>query len=110
MSNSFESFGIECGAGWRSLYEPLAERCRAEGIAINQIKSKLGTLRFYAGPGGSEGLYEAILAAEIASAEICEVCGEPGCRSNRKGLIMTRCSAHRGTSAAVSNARSLFDQ
>ena len=101
MMDPLKTFGLECGEGWRSLYEPLAERCRAEGITPKQIKEKLGQLRFFIGPGGSQGLYDAILAAEIASAEICEVCGEPGKLSNHKGLIMTRCSAHRDTPAVV---------
>jgi hypothetical protein len=101
MNNSFKPFGLECGEGWRALYEPLAERCRAEGIEPKQVKEKLGQLRFYIGPGGSPGLYEAILAAEAASAEICEVCGEPSERSNGKGLTMTRCAVHRDAPATV---------
>jgi hypothetical protein len=101
MIDSFKTFGLECGEGWRSLYEPLTKRCRAEGIEPKQVKEKLGQLRFYIGSGGSEGLYEAILAAEAASAEICEVCGEPGKLSSRKGLIMTRCLAHQDTPAAT---------
>jgi hypothetical protein len=101
MSNSFKTFGFECGEGWRSLYEPLAERCRAEGLEPKTVKEKLGQLRFYVGPGASPELYEAILAAEAASAAICEVCGEAGERSNWKGLILTRCSVHRDTPASV---------
>ena len=101
MSNSFNTFGLECGEGWRSLYEPLAERCRTEKLEIQTIKEKLGTLRFYVGPGGTPGLYEAILAAEVASAEICEVCGEPGERANWKGLVLTRCPVHRDAPVAV---------
>ena len=101
VDNSFKAFGLECGEGWRTLYEPLAERCRAEGIEPKQIKEKLGQLRFYIGPGGSEALYESILLAEAASAEICEVCGEAGECSNWKGLVLTRCSVHRDTPASV---------
>ncbi len=101
MTTSLNAFGLQCGEGWRSLYEPLTERCRAEGVPILQIKEKFGQLRFYAGPGGSDALNEAILAAEAASAGICEICGESGHRSNRKGVIMTRCQTHRDMPAVV---------
>jgi hypothetical protein len=101
MSNSFKKFGRQCGQGWRSLYEPLIARCRAEGVGIQALKEKFGQLRINIEPGGSKELNEAILAAEAASAEICEICGEPGERSSWKGLVMTRCPTHRGAPASV---------
>jgi hypothetical protein len=101
MATLLETYGLQCGEGWRSLYEPLTERCRAEGLPVLEIKEKLGQMRFQTKPGGSNELYEAILAAEVASAEICEICGAVGNRSTRKGLIMTRCPTHHDTPAVV---------
>ncbi len=73
----YDFWGVECGEGWRHLYEPLIELAEAEGATVYQIKQKLGTLRFSAGPM-TDKLRAAIEAAEAASAKTCEACGQPG--------------------------------
>lgn len=85
----------ECGEGWASLYRPLIERCKAEGVQIAQIKEKFGGLRFYV-YGGSDDLFDAIQEAEKKSVSICEVCGAPGVLLKDRGIYRTRCDAHAG--------------
>ncbi len=83
---------IECGEGWASLYLPLIERCRADGVSVLQIKEKFGGLRFYVGPASDE-LYAAIDVAEAASLTMCEECGASGKRRGGS-WIRTLCDAH----------------
>lgn len=92
MKSPHELFGIECGPGWASLYLPLIERCKAEGVAILQIKEKFGGLRFYVG-AASDDLFTAIDEAEKRSITMCEECGEPG-RLRGLGWIRTLCDIH----------------
>lgn len=89
MKSPHELFGIECGPGWKSLYEPLIALCQKEGVAVTQIKEKFGTLRFYVG-GAPDHVYEAIDAAQRKSAETCEDCGAAGKRRSG-GWIRTLC-------------------
>ena len=88
----YELFGIECGPGWASLYEPLMKMCKEEGVEIHQIKEKFGGLRFYTGPA-SEELNACISIAEMQSYDICEECGEPG-ELRGGGWIRTLCDIH----------------
>lgn len=92
MKMPFDLFGIECGPGWSSLYKPLMERCKEEGVEIHQIKEKFGGLRFYTGPC-SEELMSAVDRAEAKSYEICEECGQPGVL-RQGGWIRTLCDEH----------------
>lgn len=91
----FDLFGIECGKGWASLYEPLMERCAKEGVTIHQIKEKFGGLRFYVDRALPD-LYDAIHAAEMRSFHICEDCGEPGKLRSMKGWLRTMCDTCHG--------------
>lgn len=90
MKPCYELFGIECGPGWKALYEPLIELCKTEDVAILQIKEKFGTLRFYVGSASDE-VHEAIDAAERKSAETCEQCGAKGKRRD-EGWMRTLCT------------------
>lgn len=92
MNHPYALFGIECEKGWESLYGPLMERCKAEGVEIFQIKEKYGELRFYTGPA-SEELLDAINEATRRSRRICEVCGEPG-KLYTSGWWRTLCPDH----------------
>ena len=85
----YDHWGIECGPGWKALYEPLIELCKKEGVAILQIKEKFGTLRFYASKA-PDHVRAAINDAEAKSAETCEMCGAPGERRS-DGWIRTLC-------------------
>jgi len=83
---------IDCGDGWLKLIDPLIEECNKRGVHIAQIKEKFGTLRFYI-HGGDEELYNLIDKAEMESAHICEVCGDPG-EFTSYGWIKTLCPLH----------------
>lgn len=77
-----ELFGIECGIGWKNLYEPIIEwiknynvnKPKEEQIEIHQIKEKFGGLRFYCNFYTDE-LIEMIRNAEKESFRTCEFCG-----------------------------------
>lgn len=81
---------FECQDGWVWLIEELAESLEpliTEHIeqfgddmfipCAAQVKEKFGTLRFYMHSATDE-MYELIELAEMASAHICEICGEGG--------------------------------
>jgi hypothetical protein len=74
-------FGIECGDGWFTLLDTLMGRIKSyckyqkvEPINIQQVKEKLGTLRFYY-TGGDEYIGGIVSMAEHMSSNICEECG-----------------------------------
>lgn len=75
-------FGIECGKGWKCLYEPIIEwiknynidKEKEQQIEIHQIKEKFGGLRFYCNFYTDE-LKEIIRKAEQESFRVCEFCG-----------------------------------
>lgn len=71
----YNLFGIECGDGWKELYQPLIEVCKLLDVEITQIKEKYGTLRFYI-CGGPDWLHDLIDAVEASSAKVCEDCGK----------------------------------
>lgn len=83
---------VECGPGWKALYEPLIDLCKKEGVAITQIKEKFGTLRFYVGAAPGH-VHVAVDAAERKSAEVCEQCGANDAR-RIDGWIRTLCAKH----------------
>lgn len=106
----FDLFGVECGEGWKSLYQPIIDRVNEinaaatkedaviEGLAnaprarILQIKEKFGQLRIYL--SAPEPYYRELIdmvdKAERASAKTCEDCGSPG-QSRSGGWIRTLC-------------------
>lgn len=90
LPTSFETFGIQCGPGWKSLYEPLIEQCKKKAIVVRQIKEKFGGLRFYIVQHDSE-LQKAINQACRDSFHMCEKCGNPGQLVNQNGWYQTRC-------------------
>lgn len=79
----YELFGVECGEGWKKLYQPLIDyinnynKDKKEGdrIEIHQIKEKFGGLRFYVN-FYTEELKDMIRKAESMSYCTCERCGE----------------------------------
>lgn len=84
---------ISTQPGWDSLLDELLANIREQKVEITvlQIKEKFARLRFYYS-GGNEKVSEMVRHASGKSAEICEVCGEPGkiCES-RKGWYNTLC-------------------
>lgn len=77
---TFDSFGVQCGEGWRGLYQPLLDLCKLRGIRVLQVKEKFGGLRFYTGAyeAGDSDLTMLIDAAEDYSFKVCEDCGKYG--------------------------------
>jgi hypothetical protein len=80
------------GPGWHPLVQPLIDRCKADGVRIDQVKQKFGGLRFYVGPASFE-LESLIHIAEARSFGICERCGEPG-SGRGTDYIRTLCDLH----------------
>ena len=93
MLTPYKAFGIECGAGWKDLYQPLIDECNAKGIAVAQVKEKFGGLRFYT-DGTDPDLQQKIFAAEAKSYTVCEICGKPG-TPTKGGWIRTLCEEHK---------------
>lgn len=96
-------FPFECGDGWYNLLDDLSAKLEAmiipfvedpdypqDGIPYaTQVKEKYGTLRFYMSTSTDE-MDDAIEEAEFESANICEVCGNPG-NHYPNGWAKTRC-------------------
>lgn len=93
---------LEVSAGWYSLLVDLDRSLAtiAPGYVVTQIKSKFGSLRFYAEPSEdpyaySEEFQEAIGAAERRSSETCEECGAPAGQYAIGMWVSTLCQRHR---------------
>lgn len=78
----YELFGIECGEGWKKLYQPIIDKIDEHNnkfpdnkITITQIKEKFAGLRFYA-DNTTEEIDNMISDAEDKSYKVCEICGE----------------------------------
>lgn len=84
----YELFGIECGEGWKSLYQPIIdyitkyneEHNPESCIYIDQIKEKFAGLRIYCSYYNvskecCDKLEHMIHEAEKESYNICERCG-----------------------------------
>lgn len=77
MKTEFETVGVECGTGWRRLYEPVVDLCDEAGIVVGRIREKFGGLRIDV-DGASSSVRDAVARAERESFSMCEFCGEPG--------------------------------
>ena len=78
----YELFGVECGKGWKHLYQPITDfimeynkEHEDNPIIIHQIKEKFGGLRYYVS-NYIDGLAEMIDKAEDESYNTCEICGK----------------------------------
>jgi len=79
----YELFGIECGEGWKKLYQPIIDYIEEynkgkeedDKIEIYQIKEKFGTLSCYVSEKTDE-LRKMIEDAEAQSYHTCEICGK----------------------------------
>ena len=79
----YELFGIECGDGWKNLYQPIIDyiidynkdKKDEDKIEIWQIKEKFGGLRVYLNKS-TEELDKMIEEAEKESYHTCEECGK----------------------------------
>ena len=88
--------------GWFDLLDrtlTAIEVSQPGGVALVQVKQKLGKLRIYADDCNAASA-AAIAAAEAESATVCEVCGSPGTlRADQR--FATRCGRHRDRRAGV---------
>ena len=81
--------------GWFAILDALSETLVLNAVAegrsprpVEQVKEKLGTLRFYFGDGAFDD--GAIALAEEMSGRLCEVTGRPGRLGSRAGWRATR--------------------
>lgn len=92
----YELFGIECGKGWRSLYQPILDRIEEinessdDRIEVTQVKEKFGRLEIYLDRYTDE-LLDMINEASEASGRMCEECGEPAEPTEVGGWIYQLC-------------------
>lgn len=92
---------IEVEAGWYPLLVRLDATLAAiaPGYVVQQVKSKFGSLSFYAQPSDDpssfdEAFTDAIRAAEWESIETCEVCGGPARQYVIHLWVSTLCADH----------------
>jgi hypothetical protein len=107
MTQSCLAFGVECGPGWFPFIEEMLGKLvdlHCEGLKLDQIKEKFGTLRVYYHMEGEydetiediEKKIDAIINEyEDISAKTCDVCGQPG-KINESGWLACRCEEHTG--------------
>lgn len=95
---------MACGPGWEVLLRRLivaihmhlqAKPKIAKNFAINDIKEKFGSLRFYY-DGGDAHIEKLVEEAEFWSARTCDVCGQPGILAGQHWL-QTVCPEHKKT-------------
>lgn len=96
---TIRGFPVTVGEGWH----PLLRKLDADLAAIDPayhlggVKEKYGMLSVHADPvtRGVDGgkFYDLIEAAEQASGETCERCGQPGTTIVVGGWAKTRCAA-----------------
>ena len=92
-------YGFETEDGWYRLIWVLSERLDALASESDrpypqarQVKEKFGKLRFYAS-NLTDAMRECIKQAEQASANTCELCGQPGQLMVNDFLWAARCPA-----------------
>ena len=98
-------WGFECGDGWFNILDQLMGNIQhhidwknresevVPQVTLDQVKEKLGTLRFYY-TGGDDYISGLVGMAESMSGVTCETCGDPGTRDGQ-GWIKTLCETHR---------------
>lgn len=92
---------IDVGPGWYSLLARLDERLSvvAPAYVVHQVKSKFGSLSFYAQSSEdpldyNEAFVDAIRAAEWESTSACEECGAPAGTYTIGLWVWTLCPTH----------------
>ncbi|WP_136054659.1 hypothetical protein [Microbacterium sp. K24] len=92
---------LEVGAGWYPLLSRLDATLSiiAPNYVVQQVKSKFGSLSFYADPSADPSQFDAVFAetiraAEWESTERCEACGAPARQYVIKMWVSTLCVRH----------------
>ena len=75
-NESCMAFGCACDDGWEPLIRKVCKNLSPDA-KLAQVKEKFGRLRIYLQYGTLED-DDLCWEAELASAKICEFCGEPG--------------------------------
>lgn len=92
-----------CASGWFPLLRRLDTDLRTIGPTYKaaQVKEKFGVLRFDSYPSMDlsgvkrDKFYRLVEKTELASATICEECGDPGTTGpNHHGWLRTLCQQH----------------
>lgn len=98
--DAYTLFGIECEDGWFNLLDELLTKLeslvREEDLfAVNQIKEKLGGLRFYyyTDSPNRDAIRKLVDEYEKKSLSVCEICGKEGSLVETRGL-WTLCKKH----------------
>jgi len=81
-------WGMTCGKGWFLLIDELCSKLSESAVA-QQVKEKLGGLRFYL--QGTEEDHKIEAEYESKSLITCEHCGGPGERKSDHGWLRTTC-------------------
>jgi len=71
----YELFGVECGEGWKGLYEPILDYAMEHNIEVHQVKEKFSGLRIYLA-SYDDTVRKMIDDAEEKSYHTCEICGK----------------------------------
>jgi hypothetical protein len=97
-------WGLEIGAGWRSVVERMLERLEPaiaaqpiderDGLRIVQLKEKFGRLTVYFDKEPTADMKAILREAEQESIITCDVCGAPGQHAERRAWWATRCPVH----------------
>lgn len=92
---------VDVSPGWFPLLERLDVTLTelVPDYRVQQVKTKFGSLSFYASPSDdpydyNEAFNDAIRAAEWASIEVCEDCGEPAKQYVIRMWVWTVCDEH----------------
>jgi len=95
-------WGMTCGDGWFKLIDELSKKLEPLNVVAEQVKEKLGGLRFYIVPCDNYAFDKAddtsafdkanalTHEASYESYKICETCGQPG-ELRRGGWMTTAC-------------------
>ena len=92
MSQTCMCWGIDCGNGWFDLIWELCEKIEPlvdKEFAVEQVKEKFGTLRFYTNAATRE-VHDIISGYERKSENICEECGKPSKVIKKNGWLYNR--------------------
>lgn len=94
--------GFRCDDGWLELLVHLSSRLEAAiaveptedqgALAACQVKEKFGGLRFYTYAAPTPLMEVLIDAAETASFNTCEACGQPGSPRTVRSWVQTLCA------------------
>ncbi len=100
------AWGIDTGPGWYEIIYNLSRQLEALILAVpeeqrpdykaDQVKQKLGGLRFYM-DASSQEMRKLVRETEELSYKTCETCGQPGklCGDYNKGeWLYTTCKEH----------------